>query len=159
MNRWWRIVWPVRSNKGGPSHHIAPAPANPRISGRRDRTAGQREAVHLERSIRLLVNIKMALIPGRRQIVRANSRLMEEMPSAAIEERQNDVWIISGVDLVAGMNFGGVVAKSAEVAIERAVLLQHYDDVLDSLQTAVGYNIYVAAAVDVWPWLSVAVMV
>ena len=62
--------------------------------------AGQREAVHLKRAIRLLVNIKMALIPRGRQVVRALGRFVEEMSGAAVEERQNDVGIISGVDLI-----------------------------------------------------------
>ena len=35
-----------------------------------------------------------------------------------------------------------IVAKRAEVAIERAVLLHHHDDVLDALQTAIGYNVH-----------------
>src|ERR1043166_9997758 len=99
---------------------------------------GQGEAVHLESAVGLLVNIKMALIPGGRQIVCALGRFVEEMSGAAAEERQNDVGIVTGIDLVARKFRRSVVTKLAEVTIERTVFLQHHDDVLDALQAGVG---------------------
>ena len=64
------------------------------------------------------------------------------MSCASAEERKNDVGIVTGVDLIAGEFRRSIGAKRAEVAIEGTVLLQHYDDVLDPLQTAIGDNIY-----------------
>ena len=81
------------------------------------------------------------------------------MSGAAVEERQNDVGIITGVDLVVRdvMTLVALVTELAEVAIERTVLLQHHDDVLDALQTTVGYNIHRGWSRRVLPWASVAV--
>src|SRR5579859_216349 len=104
--------------------------------------AGQCKAIHLEGSIRLLVNIKMALIPRGREVIRADCWLVEQVSGAAAEERKNDGGIVTGVDLIARKFCRSVGAKRAEVAIERAILLQHYNDVLDSLQATVGDNIY-----------------
>src|SRR5438270_7667474 len=66
-----------------------------------DRMAGQSEAIHFESAVRLLVNIKVALIPGWREVVRPHSWLMEEMPRSAIKKRKDDGGIVTGVDLVA----------------------------------------------------------
>ncbi len=83
--------------------------------------AGQGEAIHLESAVRLLVNIKMAFIPRWREIVGVNRGLMEKMARASVKERQDDIGIVTGVDLVAGdlrMLRGNVATKIAEVAVE-----------------------------------------
>src|SRR5579864_6938909 len=106
--------------------------------------AGQGKAIHLERAVGLLVDIKMALIPRWREVIRPDCWLVEQVSGAAAEERKNDVGIVTGVDLIIRnvIDVGRIVTKRAEVAIERAILLQHHDDVLDSLQATVGNNIY-----------------
>src|SRR5438309_11086596 len=69
---------------------------------------------------------------------------MEKMSGASAKEWQNDIGIVTGVDLVIRdmVDIGRIVAELAEVAIERTILLQHHDDVLDPLQPAVRDNIY-----------------
>ena len=66
------------------------------------------------------------------------------MSSAAVKERQNHGGIVTGVDLIIwdSIMIQRIRTKRAEVAIEGTVLLQQHDDVLDALQTTIGYNVH-----------------
>src|SRR5690242_10781868 len=103
------------------------------------RIAGQREAVHLERTIFLLINIKMTLIPARSEILSSYSLRMEQMAGSAANQREQKRVVVSSIDLVVGDTMAGRIgAKLAEVAVKAAIFLPHKNDVLDRLQSGAG---------------------
>src|SRR5262249_27787516 len=104
---------------------------------------GEGKAVHLERPVWLLIDVKVAFIPARGEVFGTHRWLVERMAGAAADQGQSDVRVVPGVDLVVGQAARSrVVAELAEVIVERAVLLHHHDNVLDSLQTRVGHHVH-----------------
>ena len=62
---------------------------------------------------------------------------MEEVAGSTAKERENNIGIVTGVDLVRDAQAAGCVfAQLAEVVIEAAVLLHHHDDVFQGLKIA-----------------------
>src|SRR5437868_15169020 len=87
------------------------------------------------------MNVIVAFVPRRRQVLGANRPLVEGGDKNSIRALQRNIGI-EAVDIVGEALGRFVLAQSPEVHVERAVLLHEENDVLDLAERARAHYIH-----------------